>query len=124
MGALETSRRYSKATTRESGLSWSTTCSIRMDGDVACIFLQKMTYLSVVFLFLPLVVITGLGMSPAITASFPFLQSMFGGLQSARTVHFLVFTALVLFAVGHVLMVVLSGFRRQIRSMTIGEKLT
>ena len=83
--------------------------------------LQKMAYLSVVFLLLPLVVVTGLGMSPAITASFPFLQSMFGGLQSVRTVHFLVFTALVLFAVGHVLMVVLSGFRRQIRSMTIGE---
>ncbi len=84
--------------------------------------LQKTAYWSVVFIALPLVVVTGLGMSPAISASFPFLQGMFGGLQSTRSVHFLAFAALLVFGVGHVSMVALSGFRRQIRGMTIGDK--
>ena len=84
--------------------------------------LQRTAYWSVVFIALPLVVVTGLGMSPAISASFPFLQGMFGGLQSTRSVHFLAFAALLAFALGHVAMVALSGFRRQIRAMTIGDK--
>jgi thiosulfate reductase cytochrome b subunit len=64
--------------------------------------------------------VTGLAMSPAITASYPFLSGMFGGFQSARTVHFLAFVALVLFVLGHVGMVIRSGFARQMRSMTRG----
>ncbi len=83
--------------------------------------LQKCAYLGVVVVGMPLTVLTGLAMSPAVTAAYPFLSSMFGGFQSARTIHFFLFAALVLFMVGHVLMVVLSGFRRQIRAMTIGE---
>ena len=70
---------------------------------------------------LPLMVLTGLAMSPAVTAAYPVLSDLFGGFQSARTIHFFLFAALVLFLVGHVLMVVLSGFGRQIRAMTIGE---
>ena len=83
--------------------------------------LQKCAYLGVVFVGMPLVVVTGLAMSPAVTAAYPFLSGMFGGFQSARTIHFFLFAALVLFLVGHVLMVLLSGFRRQIRAMTLGE---
>jgi thiosulfate reductase cytochrome b subunit len=68
-----------------------------------------------------MMIITGMAMSPAITAAFPFLAGMFGGSQSARTVHFFVFAVLVLFVLVHVLMVILSGFKRQIRAMTLGN---
>jgi thiosulfate reductase cytochrome b subunit len=83
--------------------------------------LQKCAYVTVVFVVLPLTALTGLTMSPAVTAAFPFLLSLFGGVQSARTLHFGLWCLLMLFAAGHVLMVVLSGFRRQMRAMTIGD---
>ena len=60
-------------------------------------------------------------MSPAVTAAFPFLLSVFGGYQSARTIHFFAFTALVVFVIAHVVMVVLSGFARQMRGMIFGR---
>jgi len=82
--------------------------------------LQKLSYGAVVFIALPLVVLTGLAMSPAVTAAYPGLLDLFGGSQSARTIHFFVFVALVLFFIVHVAMVALSGFARQIRAMTIG----
>ena len=81
---------------------------------------QKSAYTLVVFVGLPLAVLTGLAMSPAIAAAFPIL-SLFGGVQSARTIHFLLWCALVAFVAVHVLMVVLSGFWRQLRAMTIGD---
>ena len=83
--------------------------------------LQKVSYSFVVLIALPLMIITGMAMSPAINAAYPFLAGMFGGTQSARTVHFLLFALLVLFVVVHVVMVVLSGFRRQMRAMTVGR---
>jgi thiosulfate reductase cytochrome b subunit len=83
--------------------------------------LQKCIYCGVVFLALPMMVLTGLTMSPAITAGYPFLLSLFGGSQSARTIHFFVFAVLVLFVIVHVLMVIMSGFKRQIRAMTLGN---
>jgi thiosulfate reductase cytochrome b subunit len=83
--------------------------------------LQKCAYTVVVFVALPLTALTGLTMSPAITAAFPFLLTMFGGLQSARTMHFLLWCLLVVFVAAHVLMVVLSGFTRQLRAMTVGD---
>lgn len=83
--------------------------------------LQKIAYSFVVFVASPLIVLTGLTMSPAVTAAFPFLLRLFGGHQSARTIHFFTFVALLLFAFGHVVMVVKSGFRRQIRAMTVGR---
>jgi len=83
--------------------------------------LQKATYCGVVFLVLPLTVATGLALSPAITAAFPFLSGMFGGFQSARTLHFITSVLLVLFLVVHVVMVIASGFRRQLRAMTLGD---
>ena len=82
---------------------------------------QKCTYCAVVFLGLPLMVITGMGMSPAITAAYPWLCGMFGGSQSARTIHFCVFALLLLFVVVHVVMVATSGFGRQMRAMTFGK---
>lgn len=83
--------------------------------------LQKCAYSLVVFVAAPLMVVTGLAMSPAVTAAFPFLSRLFGGYQSARTIHFFAFVTLLLFVVVHLVMVVKSGFRRQIRAMTVGE---
>ena len=83
--------------------------------------LQKCVYSCVVFVAAPLMALTGLTMSPAVTAAFPWLLGLFGGYQSARTIHFAVFIALLLFAVVHVVMVIKSGFWRQLRAMTIGE---
>jgi thiosulfate reductase cytochrome b subunit len=83
--------------------------------------LQKYTYSLLVFLALPLMILTGLGMSPAVNAAYPWLSGMFGGNQSARTIHFCVFAVLLLFLVVHVVMVVVSGFRRQMRAMTWGK---
>ncbi len=82
--------------------------------------LQRLAYLAVVFVMLPLTALTGLTMSPAIAAAFPILLATFGGHQSARTIHFVAFLGLMLFVGAHVAMVVLSGFRRQLRAMTIG----
>lgn len=83
--------------------------------------LQKCAYCVVVFIALPIAVVTGLAMSPAITAAYPFLSGMFGGFQSARTIHFFASIVLVLFLIVHVAMIVKSGFKRQIRGMTFGK---
>lgn len=83
--------------------------------------LQKCAYMAVVLVALPLTGITGLAMSPAITAAYPFLSGVFGGHQSARTIHFFAAVILVLFLVVHVVMVIRSGLRRQLRAMTVGN---
>ena len=83
--------------------------------------LQKISYSFVVFVAAPLMIVTGLTLSPAVTSAFPILLDLFGGYQSARTIHFFTSAALVLFVIAHVVMVVKSGFRRQIRAMTVGE---
>jgi thiosulfate reductase cytochrome b subunit len=82
--------------------------------------LQKCAYSVVIFVAAPLMVVTGLTMSPAVTAAVPFLLQLFGGYQSARTIHFFAFVVLLLFVLVHVVMVVRSGFKRQIRAMTVG----
>jgi thiosulfate reductase cytochrome b subunit len=82
--------------------------------------LQKCAYSVVVFVAAPLIVLTGLTMAPAVTAAFPFLLIVFGGYQSARTIHFFTFAALVLFVFVHVVMVIRSGFVGQVRSITTG----
>ena len=83
--------------------------------------LQKCVYSFVVFAAMPLIGLSGLAMSPALTAAFPPLLWLFGGYQSARTIHFFTFIALLLFLIVHVAMVVKSGFRRQIRGMIVGD---
>lgn len=81
--------------------------------------LQKCAYSGVVLIALPMMLVTGLSMSPAVNAAFP-LADAFGGSQSARTVHFFFFLLLVLFVTAHIVMVILSGFRRQLRGMILG----
>ncbi|MEZ4944668.1 MAG: cytochrome b/b6 domain-containing protein [Cyclobacteriaceae bacterium] len=83
--------------------------------------LQKFTYMLVTFFALPVAVMTGFTMSPAITAAYPFLLAIFGGAQSARTIHFFASVALELFLLTHLLMIILSGFKQQIRYMTFGK---
>jgi thiosulfate reductase cytochrome b subunit len=83
--------------------------------------LQKFAYTFVVFVAAPLMVLTGMTMSPAVTAAFPGLLGLFGGYQSARTIHFFTFLAIGAFAIAHVVMVVRSGFRRQMKGMTLGR---
>ena len=83
--------------------------------------LQKFAYTFVVFVAAPLMVLTGITMSPAVTATFPQLLSLFGGYQSARTIHFFTFLAIGAFAIAHVVMVARSGFRRQMKGMTLGR---
>jgi thiosulfate reductase cytochrome b subunit len=83
--------------------------------------LQKCAYSFVVFGVAPLMVLTGLTMSPAVTATWPWLLDLFGGYQSARTIHFFASAVLVLFVIVHVVMVVRSGFRRHMRAMTVGR---
>ena len=71
--------------------------------------LQKLAYLGVLVVLLPLMVLTGLTMSPAMNAAWPWLLDLFGGRQSARSIHFIVAALLVLFIVVHLVMVVLAG---------------
>jgi hypothetical protein len=83
--------------------------------------LQKLAYSFVIFVAAPLMIATGLTMSPAVTTAWPFLLDLFGGYQSARTIHFFASTVLVLFVIVHVVMVIRSGFRRHMRAMTVGR---
>ena len=82
--------------------------------------LQRITYLKVIFILFPLIIWTGLAMSPAIASAMPILVTTLGGQQSARTLHFFVTIALVLFLVIHVVMVCLAGFRPRMRAMITG----
>lgn len=83
--------------------------------------LQKLAYVIVVFVLLPVMVLTGLTMSPAVTAAMPFLFDMFGGRQSARTIHFLVANLLVLFVFVHIIQVVVTGLFNNMRAMITGR---
>jgi thiosulfate reductase cytochrome b subunit len=82
--------------------------------------LQKIAYLSVIFGLLPLMVLTGLTMSPGMNAALPALLDIFGGRQSARTIHFLVAWSLVLFTAVHLFEIFLVGVWNEIRSMITG----
>jgi thiosulfate reductase cytochrome b subunit len=83
--------------------------------------LQKLAYLVVALVLLPLMVLTGLTMSPGIDAAFPEFLTLFGGRQSARTIHFVVASGLVLFVIVHIAMVLLSGAWNNLRSMITGS---
>ena len=82
--------------------------------------LQRLSYLVVIFVLFPLVIWTGLAMSPGFTAVVPAAATLLGGRQSARTLHFLVTIALVLFSLVHVAMIILAGFRGRMRAMITG----
>jgi thiosulfate reductase cytochrome b subunit len=83
--------------------------------------LQRMTYLLVVFVLFPLMIVTGLAMSPAVTAVLPAIVGIFGGHQSARTVHFFATNVLVLFLIVHVAMVCREGFTSRMDAMIAGR---
>lgn len=82
--------------------------------------LQRITYIVVAFGMGPLMVLSGLTMSPWLDAAFPFLPALFGGRQSARTIHFLTAFGFVGFVLIHILMVLLSGAWNHMRAMVTG----
>jgi thiosulfate reductase cytochrome b subunit len=86
--------------------------------------LQRLTYLLVIFVLFPLIIWTGLAMSPAFASAFPAGVTALGGRQSARTLHFFVSGFLVLFLFVHVFMVGLAGFRNRMRAMITGRAAT
>jgi thiosulfate reductase cytochrome b subunit len=83
--------------------------------------IQRLTYLFVIFGLFPLVIWTGLAMSPAFVSAVPATVVLFGGRQSARTIHFFVSVALVLFLLVHVVMVYRAGIRDRLRAMITGR---
>ena len=83
--------------------------------------LQRLSYLAVIFVLLPVAIWTGLAMSLAVVSTFPFLATSCGGQQSARTIHFFVSLALLAFVVVHIIMVVRTGFRNRMRGMITGR---
>jgi thiosulfate reductase cytochrome b subunit len=83
--------------------------------------LQKLTYLGVIFVLLPLMILTGLAMSPGMDAILPWLVDLFGGRQSARTIHFIAAGLIVLFVFVHVAMVLLAGPVNELRAMITGR---
>jgi thiosulfate reductase cytochrome b subunit len=83
--------------------------------------LQRVTYLAVIFVLFPLIIWTGLAMSPAVASVFPSAVSVLGGQQSARTIHFFVTVLLFLFLLVHVMMIGLAGFRNRMRAMITGR---
>jgi thiosulfate reductase cytochrome b subunit len=82
--------------------------------------LQRTAYAAVIFVLFPLIIWTGLAMSPTFTAAFPWTAALMGGRQSARTIHFFVSWLLLFFLIVHVAMVAVSGFRRRMRGMITG----
>lgn len=83
--------------------------------------LQRTTYLMVIFVLFPLIILSGLALSPSFNAAFPLVVNSFGGRQSARTLHFFLTWALVLFFIIHVAMIAVSGFWRRMRGMITGQ---
>jgi thiosulfate reductase cytochrome b subunit len=86
--------------------------------------LQRLSYLFVIFVLFPSVIWTGLAMSPAFVSAFPATVNLLGGQQSARTLHFFVSLALLLFLLVHVGMIFLAGFSSRMRAMISGQPLT
>lgn len=83
--------------------------------------IQKLSYLLVLFGLLPLMVLTGLTMSPSVDAAWPWLTHLFGGRQSARTLHFLCAFALLGFFIVHLILVAVSGMVNNMRAMLTGS---
>lgn len=83
--------------------------------------LQKLAYLVVIFVLFPVIILTGLTMSPGFNAIAPALLDIFGGRQSARSLHFIAANLLVAFLVVHLVEVVVAGAWNEIRSMVTGK---
>jgi thiosulfate reductase cytochrome b subunit len=83
-------------------------------------FLQKAAYGVVLFILLPLMIFTGMAISPGMDSAWPFLLDLFGGRQTARTIHFTMMSLLVLFFIVHLVMVLAAGPLNELRSMITG----
>jgi len=83
--------------------------------------LQKLAYLAVIFVLLPLIILMGMAMSPWLDSLWPGWIDVVGGRQSARTVHFAIAWLLVAFVLVHVFEVIVSGFWNHLRSMITGR---
>lgn len=83
--------------------------------------LQKLAYVAVIFVLLPLVILTGLAISPGMDAAWPWLLDILGGRQSARSIHFLSMSGISLFIVVHLILVILAGVGNELRSMITGR---
>ncbi|MET0361497.1 MAG: cytochrome b/b6 domain-containing protein [Sphingobium sp.] len=83
--------------------------------------LQKASYIGVIFILLPLIIATGLTMSPGINAAAPWLLDLLGGRQSARSIHFIMAWLLAAFFVVHIVMVILAGPFNEVHSMITGR---
>jgi len=86
--------------------------------------LQRLSYLAVIFLVFPLIIITGFAMSPAITSVIPQFVTIFGGHQTARTIHFFLGDVFILFLLVHIAMVIVSGFSSRMLAMITGRAAT
>jgi thiosulfate reductase cytochrome b subunit len=113
------------------GLSWRALSSeiakhLRLEAPPESEYnvLQRLSYGFVIFILFPLVIWTGLAMSPAFVSAVPAAVTVFGGQQSARTIHFFVSVALVTFLLVHIAMVVLAGFNQRMRGMITGRGFT
>lgn len=82
---------------------------------------QKLSYIGVIFVALPLAIVTGIALSPAMDAAWPWVLELFGGRQSARSVHFIAATLIALFTVVHLVLVILAGAGNELRSMITGR---
>lgn len=82
---------------------------------------QRLTYLGVIFVIFPGIIWTGLAMSFAVTLVFPFLATLLGGHQSARTLHFVFVSFLLFFLIVHLAMLCLVGFRAHVQAMVTGK---
>lgn len=83
--------------------------------------LQKLSYVAIVFVAIPLVILTGLALSPAMNAAWPWLLDVFGGRQSARSLHFIAMAIIALLTVVHLALVILAGWWNGVRSMLTGR---
>ena len=91
------------------------------DADGSYNVLQRLSYLFVIFVLFPLVIWTGLALSPGFDSAFPATVTLLGGRQSARTLHFLITLALVAFFLVHVSLVWRAGFVSRMRAMITGR---
>ncbi|MGP9807711.1 cytochrome b/b6 domain-containing protein [Halomonas sp. AOP12-C2-37] len=83
--------------------------------------IQKLTYILVLFGLLPIMILSGLSMSPTVNAAWPWITELFGGRQSGRTIHFICAFSLVGFFIVHIALVLLSGVFNNLRSMITGR---
>ena len=94
--------------------------SAELNGFYGYNALQQIAYFAVVFVFGPLAILTGIAMSPAAVNRFPWYAKLFGGRQSARSIHFLTMLSFFAFIVVHVTLIVMTGFVRNMNHIVMG----